>query len=171
MDTVLCNGGVLRRISSVATTRSAMGTYLSWQSIQALRISSLPEEQTEKIALCPWLRPSKEIARSRFHWLERQPETIWWVHTQDSQAQWHCPSGADVNSRAPWSPKQPSSLSLPSFGPFLAASSYNHWMASCPSSKAFIAWLQPLISRYPPHLLPYTNHTELISIPPDIPCF
>lgn len=145
-----------------------MGTFLSWRSMQALGISSLPEEQIEKIVLWPWLNflqgnSQIKVSMIRVTALPATPETIWWLHTQDSYAQCHCLTGADGNRRDPWSPSQPPSLSLPTFGPSSVASFYNHWMASCPRSKSFINWLQPLTSHYPLHLIAYTSHTELIS--------
>lgn len=121
-------------------------------------------------ALSSWLRPSKETARSKFHWLEGTAltvtaETIWQLHKQDSCARCYCLAGADVDSNVPvllTSHLHWASLSLFSSSKFPTCS---HWMAPWPTSKSFTLWAQPLISHHPLHPLLYSSHIEPTSIP------
>lgn len=120
-------------------------------------------------ALSSWLRPSKETARSKFHWLEGTAltvtaETSWQLHKQDSCARCHCLAGAHVDSNA-WSPNQPPSPSLPALFSFSELPTCNHWMASPTTSNSFTLWAQPLISHHPLHPLLYSSHIEPTFIP------
>lgn len=89
-------------------------------------------------------------------------EAIWWHHKEDSHAECWCPVSASVHSKAPRSPGQLLSLSLPTFSPSSAFSAYSQWMASHPSWKPFTIWLQPPF-HLPLHcittfLQPYRTH-------------